>query len=103
MLMMRLKKVDAHLNDLRTFIQDETNFVKMGSVEEAYLYALSAKEMLTNKQEHRHRERGGRFQSSKGRSYGESSRSNNSMQDKGRCEWKNEEKGKTEWKGGNAY
>ncbi|MDF3675366.1 hypothetical protein, partial [Enterobacter hormaechei] len=42
-------------------IQDEISFVKLESVEEAYQYALKAKEILTKNHEQRQRGRGGRF------------------------------------------
>ena len=42
-------------------IQDEMSFVKVDSVEEAYQYALKAKEILTKRYEQRQRGRGGRF------------------------------------------
>ena len=88
---------------MRSRIQDETSFVKLESVEEAYQYALKAKEILKKKHEQRQRGRGGRFQRGRGRSYGEGGRSDNLMQDKGKYGWKNYEKYKTEWKEGNSY
>ena len=78
-----VENVVGYLNGLRTSIQDEINFVKMSSVEQAYLYALKAEEKLAKKQEPRQRTRGGRFQRSRGRTCGESSRTNSSSNDKG--------------------
>ena len=77
--------------------------MKLESVEEAYQYALKVQEILTKKHEQRQRCRGGRFQRGRGRSYGESGRSNSSMQDKGKFEWKNDDKDMTKWKGGSSY
>ena len=98
-----VEKIARYLNGLRSRIQDEISFVKLESVEEAYQYALKAKELLTKKHEQRQRGRGGRFHRGRGRSYRESGRSHNSMQDKGEFEWKNEDKGKTKLKDGNSY
>ena len=98
-----VEKFLMYLKGLRSRIQDEINFQKLDSMEEAYQYALKVEEILIKKHEQRKRGIGGRFQRGRGRSYGESGRSNNSVQDKGKSEWKNENKGKTEWKGGNAY
>ena len=71
-------KIARYINGLRSRIQDEISFVKLESVE-AYQYALKAEEILTKKHEQRQRGRGGRFQRGRGRSYGESGRSNSSM------------------------
>ena len=98
-----VEKIARYINGLLSRIQDEISFMKLESVEEAYAYALKAEEILTKKHEQRQRARGGRFQRGRGRSYGESSRSDNSMQDKVKFEWKSDDKGKTEWKGGNSY
>lgn len=58
-----VEKIARYINGLRSIIQDEISFVKLESVEEAYQYALKAKEILTKKHEQRQRGRG------KGRSY----------------------------------
>ena len=98
-----VEKIARYINGLRSGIQDEISFVKLESVEESYQYSLKVEEMLTKKHEQRQRGRGGRFQRGRGRSDGEGSRSDNSVQDKGKSEWKNDDKGKTEQKGGNSY
>ena len=98
-----VKKIVRYINGLRSGIQDEISFVKLESVEESHQYALKPEEILTKKHEQRQRGRGGRFQRGRGRSYGESDRSDSFMQDKGKSKWKSDEKGKTEWKGGNSY
>ena len=72
-------------------------------MEEASQYTLNVEEILTKKHEERQRSRGGTIQRGKGRAYGDSGKSDNFVQDKGKFEWKNEDKGKTEWKGGNSY
>ena len=54
-------KIVRYTNGLRLEIQDEISFVKLESVEEAYQYALKAKEILTKKHENNQRDRGGRF------------------------------------------
>ena len=46
-----LEKVTRCLNGLRSGIQDEINFVKLESVEEAYQYALKVEEILKKKHE----------------------------------------------------
>ena len=56
-----VEKIARCINGLRSGIQDEISFVKLESVEEAYQYALKAKEILTKKHEQRQRGRGGRF------------------------------------------
>lgn len=56
-----VEKITRYINGLRSGIQDEISFVKLESVEEAYQYALKAKEILTKKHEQRQRGRGGRF------------------------------------------
>ena len=56
-----VEKIARYINGLRSRIQDEISFVKLESVEEAYQYALKAKEILTKKHEQRQRGRGGRF------------------------------------------
>jgi hypothetical protein len=96
-------KIARYINRLRSRIQDEISFVKMESVEEAYQYALKAKEILRKKHEQRKRGRGGRFKRGRGRTYGEGGRFDNSMQDKGKPKWKNDDRGKTKWKGGDSY
>ena len=96
-------KIARYINGLRSRIQDEKSFVKLESLEEDYKYALKDEEILTNKHEQRQRARGGRFQRGRGRSYGESGRSEKSMQDKGKSKWKIDDKCKIEWKGGNSY
>ena len=82
---------------MRFGIQDEISFVKLETVEESYQYAFKDEEILTKKHEKRQSGRDGIFKIGRGRSYGEGGRSNNSVQDKGKCEWKNDEKGKTKW------
>ena len=74
-----VEKIARYINGLRSGIQDEISFLKLENVEEAYQYALKAEEILTKKHEQRERDRGGRFQRGRGRSYGESGRSENSM------------------------
>ena len=74
-----VEKIARYINGLRSGIQDEISFVNLESLEEAYQYALKAKEILTKKHEQRKRGRGGRFQRGRGRSYGESGRSDSSM------------------------
>ena len=98
-----VEKIARYINGLRFGIQDKISFVKLESVEEAYQYALKSEEILTKKHEQRQRGRGGRFQRGRGRSYGESGRSDSSMHDKGKIEWKNYDKDKTKWKGGSSY
>ena len=98
-----IEKIVRYINVLRYRIQDEISFVKLEIEEEAYQYALKVEEILTKKHEQRQRGRGGRFQRGRGRSYGEGGRSNNSLEEKGKFEWKNDDKGKTKWKGGNSY
>ena len=56
-----VEKIARYNNGLRSRIQDEISFVKLKSVEEAYQYALKAKEILTKKYEQRKRGRGGKF------------------------------------------
>ena len=51
------EKIVGYTNGLRSRIQDEISFVKLESVEEAYQYALKAKEILTKKHEKRQRGR----------------------------------------------
>ena len=46
-----VEKIERYPNELRFEIQDEISFVKLESVEEAYQYALKAKEILTKKHE----------------------------------------------------
>ena len=98
-----VEKIARYLNGLRSKIQYEISFAKLESVEEAYQYALKAEEILTKKHEQRQRDRGGRLQRGRGRSYGEGGRSKKFVQDKGRSEWKNDDKGKTKWKSCNSY
>ena len=74
-----VEKITRYINGLRYGVQDEISFVKLESVEEAYQYALKAEEILTKKHEQRQRGRGGRFRRGRGRSYGESGRSDSSM------------------------
>ena len=74
-----VEKIARYINGLRSGVQDEISFVKLESVEEAHQYALKAEEILTKKHEQRQRGRRGRFQRGRGRSYGESGRSNNYM------------------------
>ena len=81
-----VEKIARYINGLRFRIQDEIIFVKLEIVEEAYQYTLKAKEILTKNCERRQRGRGGRFQRGRGRSYGEGSRSDNFVQDKGKFE-----------------
>ena len=66
----KVEKVARYVNDLRSRIQDEINFIKLESVEEAYQYSLKAKEILTKKHEQRQKGKGGRFQRCRGRCYG---------------------------------
>ena len=47
----KVEKFARYLNGLRFEIQDEISFVKLESVEEAYQYALKAKEILIKKHE----------------------------------------------------
>ena len=54
-----VEKFARYLNGLRSRIQDEISFMKLDSVEEAYQYALKAKEILEETYEHRQRD--GRF------------------------------------------
>ena len=96
-------KIVRYINGLRSGIQDEKSFVKLESVEEAYQCALKVVEILTKKHEQKQRGRGGRFQRGRGIFYGEGSRFDNFVQDKGQFEWKNDDKGKSEWKGGDPY
>ena len=98
-----VEKIVRYINGLRYGFQDEISSVKFESVEEAYQYALKAKEILTKKHEQRQRGRGGRFQRGRARSYGEGGIFESSMQDKRKYEWKNDDKGRTEWKGGDYY
>ena len=56
-----VEKVARYINGLRSRIKDEISFAKLESVEEAYQYALKAKEILTKKHEQRQIGRGGRF------------------------------------------
>ena len=102
-----VEKIARYLNGLRSRIQDEISFLKLGSVEEAYQYALKSEEILTKKHEQRKRCRGGRFQRGRGRSYGdtygEGGIFDNSMQDKGKSEWKSDDRNKTKWKGANSH
>ena len=79
-----VKKIVRYINGLRSKIQDKISFVKLENVEEAYQYALKVEEILIKKHGQRQRGRGGRFQRGRGRSYGEVSRSDNSIQDKGK-------------------
>ena len=46
-----VEKISRYINGFRSRIQDEISFVKLESVEEAYQYALKAKEILTKKHE----------------------------------------------------
>ena len=98
-----VEKIVRYINGLRSGIQDEISFVKLESVEEAYQYALKAKEILKKKHEQRQRGRGGRFQRGRGRSYGEGGRSNSFVHDKEKYQEKNDDKDKTEWKSGSSY
>lgn len=90
-----VENIARYINGLRSRIQDEISFVKLESVEEAYQYALKDEENLTKKHEQRQRDRGGRFQRGRSRSYGEGGKYDSSMQDKGKSKWKNDDKGKT--------
>ena len=74
-----VENIARYLNGLRYGIQDEISSMKLESVEEAYQYALKSEEILTKKHEQRQRGRGGRFQRGRGRSYGESGRSDSSV------------------------
>ena len=56
-----VEKIARHLNGLIFGILDEISFLKLESIEEAYQYALKAKEILTKNHEQRQRGRGGRF------------------------------------------
>ena len=56
-----VEKISRYINGLRSRIQDEISFVKLECLEEAYQYALKAKEILKKKHEKRQRGRGGRF------------------------------------------
>ena len=58
---------------------------------------------MTKRYEQRQGGRGGRLQRGRGRFNNRDGRFDNSVQDKGKYEWKNEDKGKKEWKGGNYY
>ena len=98
-----VEKIARYINGLRSGTQDEISFVKLKSVEEAYQYALKDEEILTKKHKKRQRSRAGRFLRGRGRSYGEGGRSDSSMQDKRKSEWKNDDKGKTKWKDGDSY
>ena len=53
--------------------------MKLKSLEEAHQYALKDGEILKKEHEQRQRGRGGRLQRGRGKSYGESGRSDNSM------------------------
>ena len=55
-----VEKIPRYINGLRYGIQDEISFLKLESVEEAYQYALKAKEILTKNHDQRKRGRGGR-------------------------------------------
>ena len=44
-----IEKVARYLNGLRYGIKDEMSFLKVDSVEEAYQYALKAKEISTKR------------------------------------------------------
>ena len=90
-----VEKIARYIIGLRSRIQDEMIFVKLESVEEAYQYSLKVEKILTKKHEQRKISRGGRFQRGRGRSYGESSRSENFVQDKSKSNWKNDDRGKT--------
>ena len=79
--MMKLRKFEKYLNGMRSRIQDEMSFVKVDSLEEAYQYAIKAKEILTRRYEQRQRGRGGRFQRGRGRFNNGDGRSDNSAQD----------------------
>ena len=46
-----VEKIARYINGLRSGIQDEISFMKLESVEEAYQYALKAKEIFTKKKE----------------------------------------------------
>ena len=48
-----VEKIARYINGLRSRIQDEISFVKLESVEEAYQYALKAKDILTKNHEQR--------------------------------------------------
>ena len=61
-----VEKIERYINELTSRIQDEISSMKLESVEQAYQYALKAKEILTKKHEQRHRDRGGRFQRGRG-------------------------------------
>ena len=74
-----VEKIARYINGLRYRLKDEISFLKLESVEEAYQYVLKDEEILTKKHEQRQRGRGGRFQRGRGRSYGESGRSDSSM------------------------
>ena len=69
-----VEKIASYINGLRSEIQDEISFGKLESVEEAYQYALKAKEILTKKHEKRQR----------GRSYGDGGKSESFVKDKGK-------------------
>ena len=56
-----VEKIARYINGLRSRIQDEISFLKLESVEEAYQYALKAKEILVKKHEQRQRGRRGKF------------------------------------------
>ena len=72
------QKFARYLNDLRSGIHDEISFEKLDSVEEAYQYALKAKEILKKKhKKNRGRSRSGRFQRDCGRFYVDSGRTDN--------------------------
>ena len=47
-----VKNVPRYPNGMRTSIQDEINFMKIESMEEVYLYALRANEILEKEKEH---------------------------------------------------
>ena len=48
-----VEKIVRYINGLRSIIHDEISYVKLGSVEEAYQYALKVEEILTKKHEQR--------------------------------------------------
>ena len=81
-----VEKIARYINGLRSRIQDEINFLKLESVEEAYKYALKAEEILKKKHGQRKRGRGGRFKRGRYISYGEGGRSDNYVQEKGKSE-----------------
>ena len=56
-----VEKIARYINWWRFGIQDEISFLKLGTIEEAYQYALNDEKILTKKHEQRQRGRGGRF------------------------------------------